>query len=307
MVTSDSYTTSSSIKIYNKFNVDIDFKWSFPQNDTPFEVIPNISLVPGNSCRMCDIIYKCLPTKHKTFEIDFNFENKTIPVELNIITRKISVKFLQPSLTFYNIGLNLEITKKVLLENSSRELAFFYVVEPLIPGFRIEPMSGQIHPKMILTFDVIVKISCIIEFTFDIILKINNKENVVLPVSGNVVEPKINIQPKNVFMPRIPCNMSTYIQVILQNTGYARSEIDVLHMNDENFFNVYVNKGNEKYRVSKLNIDAGQSETIFIQVRGMHRKEYDYYMPVRINGLIGPPNNNPQSHDMRYYVQKYEQ
>ncbi|CAK1603077.1 unnamed protein product [Parnassius mnemosyne] len=307
MVTSDFYTTSSSVKVYNHFNVDIDFNWSFPQNDTPFEVIPNTSLVPGNSCRMCDIIYKCLPTKLKTFEIDFNFGKKTVPVELNIITRKLSVKFLQPSLTFYNIGLNLEITKKVFLENSTRELAFFCVVEPLLPGFRIEPMSGKIYPKMILTFDVIVKISCVIEFTFDIILKINNKENVMLPVSGNVVEPKINIQPKNVCMPRIPCNMSTYIQVTLRNISYARIEIDVLNMNDENVFKVYINKGNENYRVSKLNIDAGQSETIFIQVYGMHRKEYDYYMPFRINGLIGPPDNNPESHDMRYYVQKHEQ
>ncbi|XP_068620829.1 uncharacterized protein [Battus philenor] len=307
MVTMEAFITSLPIKIYNYFNVNVQFNWSTPNDDVPFEVVPNACSLPGNTCRMCDVIYKCKPTKAKVFEIDLNLEKKTIPVELYVVTRKLSIKFLKSALAFNDIALNLEMVEKIKLENSSREVAFFYVVEPLLPGFRIEPMSGVIGPKMIIPFDVIVKISCVLEFAFDLIVKINNKENVTIPVSGNVVEPKINIQPKNVFMPRIPCNLITYIQVTLQNTTNVKSEIEILSIDEDNDFYVYVNKGNEKCRITKLDIEGGQSKAVFIQIYGIYRREYDFFMPFRINELIGPPNNNQESHDLRYYIEKNEQ
>ncbi|XP_045536041.1 uncharacterized protein LOC106719788 [Papilio machaon] len=303
MVTMEAFITSLPIKMHNYFNVTVDFTWNTPNDDMPFEVVPSSGSLPGNTCRMCNVIYNCRPTKAKIFEIDLNLDKKVIPVELYIVTRKLSIKFLKTALALNDIALNLETVEKLKLENSSREVAFFYVVEPLLPGIKVEPMSGVIGPKMIIPFDVIVKISCVIEFNFDLVLKINNKENVVVPVSGNVVEPKLNIQPKNVYMSRIPCKMLTYVQVVLQNTCNVKSEIEVIDSDDE-IFNVYYNKGNEKCRLTKFDIEGGQSKTIFIQVQGTFRREYDFYMPFRVNGLIGPPDSNSQSHDLRYYIEK---
>ncbi|CAG9784373.1 unnamed protein product [Diatraea saccharalis] len=195
MVTSEYFVTSVPVKIINNFNVDTVFRWDELHLDAPFEIIPMNGIIPKQSCRICDILYVSKPTKSKTHEVDLMTGSKlakTIPLELNVVTRKLSIKFLQTAVTFKDIALNIETMERVKLENSSREIAFFYIVEPLIPGFRIQPMSGTIRPKMVITFEIIVKISCILEFAFDVYVKINNKENVILPVNGLLGPPDSN-------------------------------------------------------------------------------------------------------------------
>ncbi|XP_047987660.1 uncharacterized protein LOC125227395 [Leguminivora glycinivorella] len=168
-------------------------------------------------------------------------------------------------------------------------------------------MSGAIRPKMIITFDIIVKIPCVLEFAFDIYVKINNKENLILPVSGNVLEPKILISPKNIYMPRIPCNLITYVPVTFQNLSTLRSVVEVLDTGDENVFKVYIAVGYEKQRILKFCVDAGQSKTVYIRVHDNFRREYEMYIPFKINGLLGPPDNRSSSTELRHYIAEHEE
>ncbi|XP_072937336.1 uncharacterized protein [Epargyreus clarus] len=310
MVTTESFVTSVPVKIYNHYNVSVDFKWDDLNLETPFEIIPSCGTIPKHSCKICDILYICKSTKTKTHEIELQSHGATsenIPIELNIITRKLSIKFLQPAIIFKDIPLNLETIEKVKLENSSREFALFHVVEPLIPGFKIEPMCGIIRPKMIITFTIGVKIPCILEFAFDICIKVNNKENVIIPVSGNVVEPKIIVHPKNIYMARVPCFMTTFVPVTFQNISTLKTFVEILDTGDDNIFNVYTPQGNEKVRIFEFYIEAGQSKTVFIKVFDIFRREYEMYIPFKINELLGPPNQNTLSTELRYYVGQYEQ
>ncbi|RVE50450.1 hypothetical protein evm_004875 [Chilo suppressalis] len=309
MVTSESFVTSVPVKIFNNFNVDTTFEWNELHVDAPFKIIPINGIIPKHSCRICDVLYNSKPTKSKTHEVDLvtgTKMKKIIPLELSVITRKLSIKFLQSAIIFKDIALNIETIERVKLENSSREIALFYVVEPLIPGFRIEPMTGTIRPKMVISFKIIVKISCILEFAFDIYVKINNKENLILPVSGNVVEPKLVIHPKNIYMPRVPCNMITFIPVTFQNTSTLKIFIEVLDTGDDNIFNVYIAQGNEKQRVFKFEIEGGQSKTVFVKVYDIFRREYEMYIPFKINGLLGPPNSDSSSTEIQSYIGEYE-
>ncbi|XP_045766364.1 uncharacterized protein LOC123868056 isoform X2 [Maniola jurtina] len=309
MVTTESFITSVPIRIYNNFNLSVDFKWDDLHQETPFEIIPNTGTVPAHSCKFCDLLYICKATKTKTHEVNLfslSTYTRTIPLELSVVTRKLSIKFLQPAVAFKDIALNLETIEKVKLENSSREMALFHVVEPLIPGLTVEPMFGSIRPKMIVSFDIIVKISCILEFAFDIYVKINNKENVILPVSGNVVEPKIIIHPRNIYMPRVPCYMITFVPVTFQNISTLKTVVDVLDTGDENIFNVYVAQGNEKKRIFRFIIEGGQSKTVFIKIHDIYRREYEIYVPFKINGFLGPPNNDVNSTELKYYIEEYE-
>ncbi|XP_026757067.2 uncharacterized protein LOC113516796 [Galleria mellonella] len=310
MVTNESFITSVPIRIHNYFNITVDFKWDKLHPDTPFEIIPNSGCVPKHTCKICDVLYTCRASKSKIHEVDFVSESKTskiFPIELSIITRKLSIKFLQPAVIFKDIVLNLETIERVKLENSSREIAVFHVLEPLIPGFRIEPMSGTIRPKMIMTFEIIVKISCVLEFAFDIFVKINNNENIILPVSGNVVEPRLIIHPKCIYMSRVPCNMITYVPVIFQNTSTLKSIVEVSDTGDKNIFNVYSAQGNDKQRIFEFHVDGGQSKTVFIKVFDTFRREYEMYIPFKINRLLGPPNQNSSSTDLQHYISEYEQ
>lgn len=310
MITTESFITSVPVRIHNYFNIPVDFQWDELTSDTPFEIIPLSGSIPKHSCKICDVIYICKPTKTKTHEVDFVSQSKTmkvVPIELSVITRKLSIKFLQPAVLFKDIPLNLETIERVKLENSSREIAIFHVLEPLIPGLRIEPMSGTIRPKMIITFEIIVKISCVLEFAFDIFVKINNKENVILPVSGNVVEPKILIHPKNIFMARIPCYMVTYVPVTFQNLSTLRSLVEILDTGDENIFEVYIAQGNDKQRTIEFYVEGGQSKTIFIKVYDIFRREYEMYIPFKINGMLGPPDQNSWSIELQHYIGEFEQ
>ncbi|XP_059060425.1 uncharacterized protein LOC131853529 [Achroia grisella] len=310
MVTTESFITSVPIRIYNYFNIAVDFKWDELHPDTPFDIIPNSGTIPKHTCKICDVLYVSRPSKTKTHEVDFVSQSKTskvIPIELNIITRKLCIKFLQSTVIFKDIALNLETIERVKLENSSREIALFHVVEPLIPGFRIEPMSGTIRPKMIITFEIIVKISCILEFAFDIYVKINNKENIILPVSGNIVEPRLVIHPKHIYMSRVPCNMITYVPVTFQNFSTLKSTVEILDTGDENIFNVYSAQGNDKQKIIEFHIEGGQSKTVFIKVFDVFRREYEMYIPFKINRLLGPPDQNSCSTDLQYYISQYEQ
>lgn len=308
MVTNEGFTTSVPVKICNNYNLPVSFYWEELHADTPFEIIPKRGIIPHHTSKICDVIFVCKVTKSKTHEVNFVSEPKEIiPIELNVITRKLSIKFLQPAVVFKDIALNLETIEKVKLENSSREIALFYVVEPLIPGLIIEPMSGTIRPKTLMTFEIKVKISCVLEFSFDIYVKINNKENVILPVSGNVVEPKILIHPKNIYMSRVPCYMITYVPVTFQNLTPLRSVIEVLDTGDDNIFNVYILVGNEKQRVFEFNVEGGQTKTVFIKVYDIFRREYEMYVPFKINGLLGPPNENSWSTELHHYIGEYEQ
>lgn len=309
MVTSDSFVTSVPVRIFNHFNVFIHFAWEELHSETPFEVIPVSGLIPPHSCKICDVIYSCKPTKTQTHEIDLVSKckvNKIVPIELSVITRKLSIKFLQTAVIFKDIPLNIETAQKVKLENSSREIALFHIVEPLIPGLIIEPMYGIIRPKTIIIFEIVVKISCVLEFAFDIYVKINNKENAILPVSGNIIEPKIMIYPKNIYMTRIPCHMIAYIPVTFQNLSSLRTEVQILDTGDENIFNIFIAQGNEKHRVLEFYIDGGQSKTVYIKIFDIFRKEYDIYIPFRINGLLGPPNQDSLSTELQYYTGEYE-
>ncbi|CAH0725876.1 unnamed protein product, partial [Brenthis ino] len=309
MVTTEAFVTSVSIKIFNNFNLNINFKWEELQADVPFEITPNSGIIPRHSSRICDVQYICKNSKTKTHEVDLlviSSITRPIPFELSVITRKLSIKFLQTAVIFKDIGLNLETTEKVKLENSSRELALFHVVEPLIPGLKIEPMCGTIRPKMIMSFNIIVKIPCILEFAFDICVKINNKENVILPISGNVIEPKIIIHPKNVYMARVPCYMITFVPVTFQNLGTIKTIIEVLDTGDDNIFDVYILQGNERKRTFEFTVEGGQTRTVFVKVYDIFRREYEMYIPFKINGLLGPPNHNMCTTELRYYTEEYE-
>lgn len=310
MVTTESFITCVPVRIYNHFNITVNFKWEELHSEIPFEIIPISGSIPSHSCKICAVIYVCKPTKSKVHEVNLISESNTtrlITVELTVITRKLSIKFLQQSVIFKDIPLNLQTVEKVRLENSSREIALFHVVEPLIPGLKIEPMCGIIRPKMIMNFDIIVKISCVMEFVFDIFIKINNKENVVLPISGNVVEPKILIYPKNIYMARIPCQMVTYVPVTFQNLGSVKTEVEVLDTGDDNIFDVYIANGNEKQRVFEFTVDGGQSKIVFIKVYDIFRREYEMFIPFKINGLLGPPDENSWSTELHHYIGQYEQ
>ncbi|XP_047042385.1 uncharacterized protein LOC124646308 [Helicoverpa zea] len=309
MVTSECFVTSVPVRIFNDFNITVDFSWEEGSPEAPFEILPTSGSIESHSCKICIVTYVSKSTKSKNHEVSLiskSITTQCIPMELSIATRKLSIKFLQQSVIFKDIPLNLETIEKVKLENSSREIALFHVVEPLIPGVKIEPMSGIIRPKMIMTFDIIIKISCVLEFAFDIFIRINNKENVVLPISGNVVEPKIVIHPKNIYMARIPCYMVTYVPITIQNFGPVKSEVDVLDTGDDNIFDVYVAIGNEKQRVFKFYVEAGQSKIVFIKVCDIFRREYEMYIPFKINGLLGPPNNNSWSTELHYYIGEFE-
>lgn len=310
MVTTESFITTVPVRIYNYFNIPVNFRWEELCSDIPFDIIPISGTIPKQTCFICDVMYVCKPTKTKVHEVDFVSQSKTlkvVPIELNIITRKLSIKFLQPAVMFRDIALNLKTTEKVKLENSSREIVFFHVVEPLIPGLIIEPVCGTIRPKTIIPFEITVKIPCVLEFAFDIIVKINNKENIILPISGNVVEPKILINSKNVYMSRVPCFMITYVPILFQNLNTVKCEVEIMQTRDENIFDVYIDVGNEKQRVLKFNVEGNQSRTVFIKVYDIFRREYEMYVPFRINGLLGPPNHNPGSTELQYYVREFQQ
>lgn len=309
MVTLENFITSIPVRIYNYFNTSVNFEWEEPQVDVPFIVVPNSGLVPSQSCRICDVQYVCKPTKSKMHEIELvscGKINKIIPVELNLVTRKLSIKFLETAIVFKDIPLNLEVIENVKLENSSREFAVFHVLETLIPGITISPMNGIIKPKTILIFTIKVQISCVVEISFDLNLKINNKETIILPVSGNVVEPRIIIHPKNIYMARVPCYMITYVPVVIQNAGKVKTLIQVIDTNDDNIFGVYISNGNEKQKVSEFFIAGGQSRTVFIKVYDIFRREYDIFLPFQINKLLGPPDKNVWTTELQYYISKYE-
>ncbi|XP_013188791.2 uncharacterized protein LOC106133563 [Amyelois transitella] len=311
MVTTESFVTSVPIKIHNWFNVPVDYEWDELTADIPFEIIPRTGSIPSHSCKVCDVVYNLKPSKTKTHEVDFvsiSKVRKVIPIELSVITRKISIKFLQQAVIFKDIALNLETVERVKLENSSREIAVFHIVEPLIPGLTIIPMAGTIRPKTIMVFDIIIKIACVLEFSFDVYLKINNKENVVLPVSGNVIEPKLIIHPKLIYMARVPCGMITYVPVTFQNLSSLNTIVEVLDTGDENIFGLYAANGNDKQKVLEFHVEGGQSKTMFIKVYDVFRREYEMYMPFKINGLLGPPDYNiPGSTELQYYIGESEQ
>lgn len=310
MVTSEAFITSLPIKLINTYNVDIDFTWAEFNPDTPFEVKPTSGTVHKHKCKSCDITYVCKHTKTKVHEIQCQskgLQTKIIPVELHVLSRKLSIKFLEPTICFKDIALNMEYVEKARMENSSREIAVFYVVEPLLPGMSVEPMSGIIYPKMVITFDIMVKFPCVLEFNFEIVVKINNKENVVLVVSGNVVEPKLTTHPKSVLLPRVPCGMIAYIPVTFQNTGPAKLLVEVVDTDDENIFNVYTAQGNDKEKICEFYVEAGQSKTVFVKVYDVFRREYDMYIPFKVNRLIGPPTEHPCSTELRHYIGPYEE
>lgn len=310
MVTSEAFVTSLPIKLINKFNVDIEFEWSEFTTETPFEIIPTFGIVPKRKCQYCDITYICKHSKTKVYEIQCQskgIEDQFIPVELNVMSRKLSIKFIEPMVFFKDIPINIECVEKARMENSSREIALFYVVEPLIPGISIEPMSGIMCPKMIITFDVIVKIACVLEFTVEITVKINNKENVTLTVNGNVVEPKLITHPKFLLMPRIPCGMICYVPVTFQNSGPVRLFVEIVETDDENIFSVYTAQGNDKEKIWEFYVEGSQSKTVFVKVYDVFRREYDMYIPFKVNRLIGPPSDNPTSTELRHYIGPYEE
>lgn len=311
MTTSESFITSVPVKIYNNFNIPVDFTWRGINTEMPFKIIPDTGSVSQHSCKICDVIYLSKPTKTKTHEIEFVSQGQleiSAPLELNIVTRKLSIKFLQLNVVFKDVSLNIETVQYVKLENTSREMAVYYVVEPLLPGISVKPMLGNIRPKMIITFQIVVKISCVLEFNFDFCVKINNKENIILPMSGNVVEPKIQVHPKNIYMPRVPCHLVTYVPITFQNLSLLRTEIDIIDTGDDNIFNVYVAQGNEKLRIFHFSLEGGQSKQLFIKVTDIFRREYEMFIPIKINGLIGPPDrSNSWSTDLHHYIQKFEE
>ncbi|XP_049867224.1 cilia and flagella-associated protein 47-like isoform X2 [Pectinophora gossypiella] len=309
MVSSEGFVTTVPVTIYNNFNVPVDFEWATIGADVPFEIIPTIGTIPEHKCKICDILYNYKIAKCKTFEVDFYSKGeieKVIPVEVSILSRKLSIKFLQPAVMFKDIGLNLETFERVKLENSSKEIALFHVIEPLLPGMTVEPMAGIIRPRSVINFIIKVKIACVLEFTFDLIIRINNKENVGLTIAGNVIEPKLNIHPKNIYMPRIPSCMVSYVPVNFHNTGPTRCTVHVVDTFDENIFNVYTTNGNDKQRIHDFSIEAGQAKVVFIKVCDVFRREYDMYIPFKINDLLGPPNNDPWSTQLEYYISDYE-
>lgn len=310
LLTLESFVTSVPATIYNYFNKPIEFLWDDLEDDVPFEISPTNGLIPSNCSRVCDIQYVCKLSKSKIHEIDFiscGHSKKIIPVELSLFTRKHAVKFLQASVLFKDIPLNLEMSQKVKLENSSKEFAIFHVVEPLIHGFSVEPMHGILKPKMVITLEIKVKISCIIELTFEMSIKINNKETIVLPVTTNVVEPKLTVHPKNIYLSRIPSFLISYVPVVFQNLSAAKTLIRVLETGDENMFDVYVANGNDKRRIAEFVIEPGEARTVFIKVCDIFRREYDMYLPFQINDLLGPPDRNSWTTDLQFYINKFEE
>lgn len=308
MLYSDNFVTSIALPLYNNYNVPVEYKWT-KLDTTPFKIIPDEGHIPSYSCRICNVQYLCKQLKAKVYEIDVmscKEENIAVPIEMHIFTKKHAIKFSQKCLIFKDIPLNLKIFEDVELENLSKEFAVFNIIEPLISGFTIEPMYGVIKPKMIMNLKVVVKIPCVLDFAFDINIKINNKDIICLAVSGNVIEPDIIINPRHICIPRIPCFMTTYIPVSFQNVGTLKSLVSILNVSDDTMFKIYIQCGDIKKQVFDFEIGSGETKKVFIKIFGTFRREYDMYLPFQINNLLGPPNKDECVIDLHYYTDVYK-
>lgn len=319
MVTQDNFITSTSVRITNEYNVSVNFKWDDLPADAPFDIMPKCGSVPKYSTKFCNISYICKQSKKLHYVINFQSlsaeanhqeqEKTVLPVEVTILLKKLLSKFLELPLYFKDVPLNLETTQEAILENSSREFATFFVVEPLLKGFRVEPKSGIIRPKMMTLLKISVKLPSVMDFNVEINFKLNNKETLILCAAGNVLEPKIVIYPKILHLPRIPSNMLTYVPLTFQNLGSVKTLIDVIQTEDDDgcdkMFELYVAHGNEKHKISQFYMEGSQSKTIYLKICEEYRREFEFFLPIQVNGLLGPPNIETALTDLQSYTRPH--
>lgn len=306
MVTNDMFVTSAQVRLKNSFNIPIKFRWDYTTDEAIFAVTPECSWIPKHCTRICDVTYLCKLYKAKTYHINLFIMNDPListQIEVIFVSRKHQVKFSEQTINLKDVPLNLKTTKRITMQNLSKEIAFFNVVDMQMPGLKISPLSGMMSPKSIANMTIEARLCCVMSFQTEIQIKINNENTITLPINGNVVEPKIVIHPKQIIMPRIPSYMINYTQVTIQNIGSIRSLINVIN-NDT--FKVFIGNEFNKVKETFFYIEAGQSKTLYIQIYHESRRQYNDYIPVQINELLGPPNKDPKSTEFQYYTKPHE-
>lgn len=317
MASSDYFLTATQVRLINEFNVSVHYEWEDMPSDAPFSINPKCGSVPKHSTRFCTILYKCKHTRKQSVIVNFwsfgqeysnDCDKVLLPVEVQVISKKLAMKVWEPPISFSNTPLNIESSLHAKLENCSREFGTFYVVEPLIQGFKVEPMAGIIFPRTLTLIKVIVKLPCIMEFNFEIAFKLNYRDILNLSVVGNVSEPKIVIHPRIINLPRIPSNLLTYVPITIQNLSPLKTLIDFLNMQEENcikMFELYTAYGNDKHKISEFYIEGNQSKTVFIKICEEYRREFELFLPIQINRILGPPNIETNLTDILYYTRPH--
>ncbi|XP_071052860.1 cilia and flagella-associated protein 47-like isoform X2 [Onthophagus taurus] len=299
----DLKNNSKYIEIENCLNIDIPFMWLL--NAPNVMIKPCKGTVPSNRKLVCMVSYcfdQCGPDSVVAKLYSKSITTETVEIEL--IRRK--SKLTAEKLSFGKISLNEEAMEILMLKNNSKvnRLKFYIKQDDIPKGLSVFPLTGFIHPLTEFSVYIVAKFThCVV---FNLILKIYNTstdEVLEIPIEGEVIYPDVTITPKIINIDKIPSSTIKYFNIILTNNSPVPAYINFALNEYEEFF---VSKSIFPFTkdiVTSLKIDGESSEKIYIHFTPHEASSCQFYLPIVINNLLGPPILNDYiSTKVQYYL-----
>lgn len=274
------------IDLYNPFNSFIMFCWEVPP--CCFDFVPLTGYVPPKRHMITEVSYH--PERQSQIIADVNLMadyqlNHVVKVMAGEVPSNIFLE--KESVEFKNIPLNILVTKKIVMRNTSMIPAVFDI--PNANPFKditIEPSKGTINPRDLVTFVISAQMKSVIVFNYIIDINIKKNSSLCFALFGNVVYPHVEIEPNKLSFRRIFEHAYDVLTFKMKNKSKAIVHIDfeMDNFKDYRIFRCIYNP----IKLDRIILQPDESIKLFIDYTASDVSTVYFLLPIKINDFLGP-------------------
>lgn len=277
------------IDLYNPFNSYIMFRWELPP--CCFDFVPLTGYVPPKKHMVTEVSYH--PERESQIVTDVNLMSD---YQLNHVVKVLGGEvpaniFLEKdSVEFKNVPLNILVTKKLIMRNSSVIPALFNI--PNANPFKditIEPSKGTINPQDLVVLRISAQMKSVISFSYIIDINIKKNSSLSFALCGNVVYPHVEVEPNKLNFRRIYEHAYDTLAFKMKNKSKATVHIDfeMDNFKDYRIFRCIHNP----IKLDHIILQPDESIKLFIDYTASDVSTVYFLLPIKINDFLGPPES----------------
>ncbi|KAK5646649.1 hypothetical protein RI129_005113 [Pyrocoelia pectoralis] len=278
------------VHISNPINVPVNFTWKLPESQ--FEIHPISATIPRRGNMICCISYK--PNHLLPHSIDATLCSENGTRQIVNITREINndpnVKLGNTVLQFDYIPLNLPLETTTALSNLESEPITFVVLNPQpIYGINISPTEGAIPPYGEQVFTINIKISTCISFENTVCIDVNTVKVVELQIVGRVLYPEIALKPETIKLQKIVAHSFDRQVLVIYNKSEVSTTIDFC-LDAYVEYKIFDTRTVDitSIPITSINLLPRSHKQLYLHFNPMGAAVYCFYLPIIINGILGP-------------------
>ncbi|XP_018395859.1 PREDICTED: uncharacterized protein LOC108774285, partial [Cyphomyrmex costatus] len=300
---------TSIVRIINKLNAKIRFRWEVPVM-SGFYIEPKSGSVRGNATLHAYVYYEYDNMKDNYTQAIMTCESGSrVSLRLSAPRFVPKVEFVNDHVNLGEIALNFSTKVIAVLQNFEfNEVTYEIDSASLIRGCNVNPLRGKISPRGIAILEVNLTFDVCCRFTTVIAVTIQGCLQLLYRINGNVSFPRLKLVPQRIDIKRLSIDALQTHQITATNVGTTLLKLQILLEEYPEFrVSLLVNNKSLEIGTEGITIAPGTSQNLYLHFQPIDLASCAFYLPIVINELLGPISMlNPKSIRPAEFLKSHE-